>query len=176
MQLLNELKAYAGMDWNPTQKAWFERRVRDAKPVRCVRMADAFTEKELAAIAKSGWLPEKKGCYKNASDLVLLGRTTPGLPEMHYVEGLALDPALPVSIEHAWVLVCDRHVSTPGDRRLREVYIDPTAERCLGADVTSWEYVSLIEKDWDGLAEILAEQGYYGDVYRYEYIKTITRK
>ena len=162
-QLLNELKAYAGMDWHPAQKAWFERRVRDAKPVRCVRMADAFTEKELAAIAKSGWLPEKKGCYKNASDLVLLGRTTPGLPEMHYVEGLALDPALPVSIEHAWV-------------RVGDAYIDPTAERCLGADVTRWEYVSLIEKDWDGLAEILAEQGFYGDVYRYEYIKTITRK
>lgn len=162
-QLLNELKAYAGMDWNPAQRAWFERRVRDAKPVRCVRMADAFTEKELAVIAKSGWLPEKKGCYKNASDLVLLGRTTPGLPEMYYVEGLALDPALPVSIEHAWV-------------RVGDAYIDPTAERCLGADVAGWEYVALIEKDWDGLAEILAEQGYYGDVYRYEYIKTITRK
>lgn len=163
--LLNELNAYAGMDWHPAQKAWFERRVRDAKPVRCVPMAEALTGEQMAAIGSSGWrwLPEKKACYKNATDLVLLARTTPGLPEMYYVEGLALDPALPVSIEHAWV-------------RVGDLYIDPTAEICLGADVTRWEYVALIEKDWDGLAEILAEQGFYGDVYRYEYIKTLKRK
>ena len=159
-QLLNELKALAGMDWNAGQKAWFERRLRDARPVRCVPMAEALTVEQMAVIAGSSWRPEKKGCYKNATGLVALSRFAPGLPEMFYVEGLALDPALPVSIEHAWV-------------RVGDAYIDPTAERCLGADVAGWEYVALIEKDWDGLAKILAEQGLYGDVYRYDYVANL---
>jgi len=161
---MNELKALADDPWNPQPKAWFERRFKDARPVHCVPMAEALTASQMALLTQVGYRPEKKECFKNATLLVDYAHFYGFEKEVRYVEGLTLDPALAlhVSIEHAWVRVGDK-------------YIDPTVERCLKADVTKWEYVALIEKDWKGLLEVLNETECYGDVYRHEFIKSLTK-
>ena len=158
---MNELKALANgpWNWNAQQKAWYEKRLKDARPVQCVPMAQALNAAQLALLHHVGYRTRKKECFKNAAMLVDYAHFY-DMGDVRYVEGLALDPALPVSIEHAWV-------------RVGDLYIDPTAERRLKADVTKWEYVALIEKDWAGLMEVLAKTEYYGDVYRYEYIKSL---
>ena len=118
------------------------------------------TDADLIVEAALEVMDIKKECFKNAATLVDLAHFYKMGADVRYVEGLALDPALPISIEHAWVRVGGK-------------YIDPTAERCLKADVTKWEYVALIEKDWKGMVEVLTETEYYGDVYRYEFIKSL---
>ena len=161
-QIIEELKVYASGPWNPQQKVWYEQRLKDARPVQCVKMREALSVSSLAVLRDAGYHAERKGCYKNAAMLVDFAHFYGLEPEMRYVEGLALDPALPISIEHAWV-------------RVGDLYIDPTAERCLHADVSKWEYVALVEKTWDELAAILVETGYYGDVYRRDFIKKLTK-
>ena len=159
-QIMNELRALADGPWNPQQKAWFAKRLSDARPVQCVAMKDALRAEQLALFHECGYRTEKKGCYKNATLMVNYAHFYGMKPEFKYVEGLALDPALPISIEHAWV-------------RVGDLYIDPTAERRLKADVTKWEYVALVEKDWSELMPIVTETGYYGDIYRYDFIKSL---
>ena len=157
---MTELRALADGPWNPQQKAWYEQRLKDAKPVQCVPMAQALTVADLALLRQAGYHTRKKECYKNATLLVDYAHFYKMDKDVRYVEGLALDPEVPLSIEHAWV-------------RVGDLYIDPTAERCLKADVTKWEYVALIEKDWEGLIKVMAENEYYGDVYRWEFIKKL---
>ncbi len=158
--IMNELKALANGPWNPQQKAWYERRLKDAREVRCVPMAQALNAEQLALLRQVGYRAKKKECFRNASVLVDDAQFFKMPADVRYVEGLALDPSLPISIEHAWV-------------RVGDLYIDPTVERCLKGDVTKWEYVALIEKDWSELTKILCETEYYGDVYRYEFIKSM---
>ena len=46
-RIIDELKAIAGMDWNPEQKAFYEQRAADARVVECVPMWDVFTPEQL---------------------------------------------------------------------------------------------------------------------------------
>lgn len=45
--IIEELQAFAGMNWNAKQKAYFERMAADAKPVQCVSVRDVFTADEI---------------------------------------------------------------------------------------------------------------------------------
>lgn len=160
--IIDELKAVAGLDWNPEQKAFYEQRVADARPVECVRMRDVFTPEQLQFLFKdAGYKTQQKMCYKNASDLVacaewMAGHFDPSLPEIKYVEGYAYCCDL-LPIEHAFVKIGDK-------------YIDPTFERALHRDVRKEMYVSCIELDPETMARYQLETGFYGDLYVYDYM------
>lgn len=157
--IIAELQALAELPCRAGQHAFFERRYRDARPVDCVPMADVFTPEQLDFL-KQSYRPERKQCYKNASDLVqLISHPWAFLFDgpVKYVEGYACSNGL-FPIEHAFVKVGDK-------------YIDPTFEIVLGMDVKSCHYVSLIEMEYRDLAEILLENEYYGDIYRTVYIR-----
>lgn len=151
--IIEELNAIASLDVTGRQKAYFEQRARDARPVRCVRMRDVFNDKQMAFYGKLRMV--KKQCYRNASNLVELGpiQAFGPLPRFKYVEGLTYEPGL-LPIEHAFVKIGDK-------------YIDPTFERALHINVTKCEYVSLVELEWPELAAIQEKTGYYGEIYNY---------
>lgn len=157
-KIIEELNAVALLDWNPEQKAYFVQRAKDARPVQCDRMRDVFTPEQMAYIRRC-YSTRQKQCYKNATDLVSLAAMAKGMfPEpLKYVEGYAYSCGL-LPIEHAFVKVGDK-------------YIDPTFERALHLDVRKEMYASLIELDWPEMARLQAETGYYGELYRYAYLK-----
>lgn len=155
--IIDELKAVAGLDWNPEQKAFYEQRAADARPVQCVRMRDAFSEGELYIIfAQLNYRTQKKMCYKNAAELVRIIRNIGTLPPVKYVEGYAYCYGL-LPIEHAFVKVGD-------------LYVDPTFERALHRDVRKEMYASCIELDPETMARYQLETGFYGDLYVYDYM------
>lgn len=159
--IIEELKTLARLDWNAGQKAFFQKRADDAHPVKCERMCDVLHPR-LIELINNVYHPVAKQCYMNASILVTLmnGPLSPISPKpVKYVEGLALAGGL-VATEHAFVKIGDR-------------YIDPTFECALGLDVRRECYVSLLELDAATMQKYERETGYYGELYRYQYIKNI---
>lgn len=160
-RIIDELKAVAGLDWNPEQKAFYEQRAADARPVECVPMRDVFTPEQLRFLFKdAGYKTQQKMCYKNAADLVnVIANPIGGLffPEpIWYVEGYAYCCDL-LPIEHAFVKIGDK-------------YIDPTFERALHRDVRKEMYASCIELDPETMSRYQLETGFYGDLYQYDYL------
>ena len=160
-RIIDELNAVAGLDWNPEQKAFYEQRAADARPVECVPMRDVFTPEQLQFLFKdAGYKTQQKMCYKNAADLVnIIANPIGGLffPEpIWYVEGYAYSYRL-LPIEHAFVKYGDK-------------YIDPTFERALHRDVREEMYVSLIELEPLTMIRYQEETGYYGELYQYDYL------
>lgn len=51
-----------------------------------------------AAIKAARMVPKMKGCFENSQRLILAD------PSLTYVEGWIQSPALPIPIEHAWVM------------------------------------------------------------------------
>lgn len=151
------------MDWgNPDQKAYYEQRAKDARPVECVPMRDVFTPEQLRFLRdKLGYRPQQRMCYRNAAELVRLiaglGALTLTTAPVRYVEGYAYCYGL-LPIEHAFVKIGDK-------------YIDPTFERALHRDVRKEMYVALIELDPQTMAQYQAETGFYGELYQYDYLK-----
>lgn len=159
--IIDELKAVAGLDWNPEQKAFYEQRAADARPVECVPMRNVFTPEQLRFLFKAaGYKTKQKMCYKNAADLVNLIANPIGVllfsEPIWYVEGYAYGCGL-LSIEHAFVKYGDK-------------YIDPTFEQALHRDVRKEMYVSCIELEPVTMARYLLETGFYGDLYQYDYL------
>ena len=155
--IIAELKALAELPCGAGQHAFFERRYRDAVPVECVPMDEAFTPEQMEIIRKSFYFRQKQ-CYKNASDLldVEICRAFRGM-ELRYVEGYVYDPIL-IPIEHAFVKVGDK-------------YVDPTFELALGMDVRRCYYCSLIEVSRAELSRIERDNGFYGEIYRTVYVR-----
>lgn len=161
-RIIDELKAVAGLDWNPEQKAYYEQRAKDARIVQCVRMCDVFTPAQIRFFGAMGWKTQKKMCYRNAAELITTilksRRVFPDIPPVMYVEGYVYSYGL-LPIEHAFVKVGDK-------------YIDPTIERALHRDVRKEMYASLIELGPGTMIRYQAETGYYGDLYQYDYLRT----
>ena len=159
-RIIEEIRAVATLDWNPEQKAYYEKRAADIRPVECVRMRDVFTPQQLRLLANWGYKTQQKMCYKNAAELVRLiaglGAFTLTLEPVKYVEGFAYCYGL-LPIEHAFVKVGDK-------------YIDPTFERALHRDVRKEMYASLIELDPATMAKYQYETGFYGELYQYDYL------
>ena len=156
--IIQELRARASLGWNPEQQAWFDQQAKDARPVQCVRMRDAFTPEQLTFIRET-YKTQQKMCYRNAAELVrLISHPLAFLfPEpVRYVEGYTYCSGL-LLIEHAFVKVGDK-------------YIDPTFERALHRDVRKEIYASCIELDFDTMARYQVETGFYGGLYIYDYI------
>ena len=157
--IIEELRAVAALDWNPEQKAYYEQRAADARPVECVRMKDVFTPGQIHFLTIGrGYKTQRKMCYKNAADLVsLISRNPIKFPlPVKYVEGFAYCYGL-LPIEHAFVKVGDK-------------YIDPTFERALHRDVRKEMYATLIELDAWKMAKYQSETGFYGELYQYDYL------
>lgn len=158
--IIEELRAVASLVWNPEQKAFYEQRAADARSVECVPMRDAFTPEQLQFLFKNNlYRTYKRMCYRNAAKLVecvawMAGHFDPDIPEIKYVEGYCYN-LLP--IEHAFVKVGD-------------LYIDPTFEQALHLDVRKEMYVSCIELDPETMAQYQLETGYYGELYKYDYL------
>lgn len=156
-RIIEELNAFAQMDWGPDQKAYYVQRAKDAKPVECVPMRDVFTREQMLFL-REHYKARKKMCYKNASILVSLIATNSRFNgKIRYVEGFAYAAGI-LPIEHAFVKVGDK-------------YIDPTFERALHKDVRKESYVSCIELDQFTMDRYLIETGTYGELYRYDYFK-----
>lgn len=160
-RIIDELKAIAGMDWNPEQKAFYEQRAADARVVECVPMWDVFTPEQLRFLRdKLGYKTQQKMCYRNADELVRLvaglGALTLTTAPVRYVEGYAYCYGL-LPIEHAFVKIGDK-------------YIDPTFERALHRDVRKEMYASCIELDPETMARYQLETGFYGELYVYDYM------
>lgn len=159
--IIDRLKAIAAKGWNPEQKAFYEQRAADAKPVECVPMRDVFTPEQLQFLFKNaGYKTKQKMCYKNAAELVervdwMAAHFDSGIPEIKYVEGYVYSYVLPN--EHAFV-------------KVGEKYIDPTFERALHRDVRKELYVSCIELDPETMARYQYETGFYGELYQYDYL------
>lgn len=149
--IIEELQAFASMNWNAKQKAYFERMAADAKPVQCVSVRDVFTADEIRQI-KRVLRPKKHQCYRNAA---LLTELFPG--RVKYVEGFGWNRI--VKVEHAFNRVGDK-------------YIDITWEMVLNEDVTTYPYAALIEAECDEiLADIQAHDNTTGDYYIHKYIE-----
>ena len=161
-RIIEGLRAMASSDWNPEQKAWFEQQANDARAVQCVRMRDVFTPDQMQFLFQTmGYKTQQKMCYKNAADLVeraewMANHYDVNVPEIKYVEGFACSCGL-FPIEHAFVKVGDK-------------YIDPTFERALHRDVRKELYVSCIELDPETMVKYQVETGYYGELYKYDYL------
>ena len=160
-RIIEELRAVVALEWNPKQKAFYEQRAADARPVECVRMRDVFNPGQMEII-REHYKTQQKMCYKNASDLVnLIANPIGGLffPEpIWYVEGFAYCCDL-LPIEHAFV-------------KYGDIYIDPTFERALHRDVRKEIYASLIELEPLTMIQYQNETGYYGGLYEYHYLLT----
>ena len=158
--IIEELQAIASLNWNPEQKAYYEQRAADAKPVECMRMCDVFTPDQLDFL-RDVYHTQQKQCYKNASTMVTL--LSMPMVRLHfpqpakYVEGFAYSCGL-LPIQHAFVKYGDR-------------YIDPTFERALHQDVRKELYVSCVELSVEEMNQLQGETGYYGELYQYTYLK-----
>lgn len=160
-RIIDELKAVAGLDWNPEQKAFYEQRAADARVVECVPMRDVFTPEQLQFLFKNaGYKTQQKMCYKNAADLIQIIEQWYFILDFDlptkYVEGYAYCYGL-LPIEHAFVKIGDK-------------YIDPTFERALHRDVRKEMYASCIELDPETMARYQLETGFYGELYVYDYM------
>lgn len=152
---LRQMASWGGLD--PKQLRFFKAQLDAARLVQCVRLEDVFTPEELAII-RAEFHPQKKECYKNATDFITFLMMRLGLYDAQYVEGLAESSVL--NIEHAW-------------NRVRGQYVDVTFELLFGDDNRERGYVSLVEMDYGDLVELQAENGYYGDSFRTLYIKSL---
>ena len=156
--IIEELKGRAKL-FDGEYKAYYEQVLRDARPVDCVPMKEAFSPEQMEFIREYGFRTHKKECYKNATQLinclVAMNRAF-DLPPFRYVEGYAR--SFVMNVEHAFVKIGDK-------------YIDPTFERALRLDVRQEEYVSLIELEPVEMWKMQLETGYYGDLYKYSYMK-----
>lgn len=155
-RIIEELNAFAQMDWGPDQKAYYIQRAKDAKPVECVPMRDVFTSEQMLFL-REHYKARQKMCYENASILIaLIAMNSRFEGKIRYVEGFAYAAGI-LPIEHAFVKVGDK-------------YIDPTFERALHRDVRKELYAACIELDPLTMAQYQLETGYYGELYVYDYM------
>lgn len=132
------------------QKEYYTELLRNIKPVKVVPLKDVFTEKEIRQIKLINI--QQNECYRNSH---LLTSLFPG--RVMYVEGKVLPENL-IPIDHAF-------------NRVGDVYIDVTFELALKLDVTRQRYASIAEYDLNTISRIASATGYWGDYYKYEWIR-----
>lgn len=132
------------------QKEYYTELLRNIKPVKVVPLKDVFTEEEIRRIKQIDI--QQNECYRNS---YLLTALFPG--RVMYVEGKVLPENL-ITIDHAF-------------NRVGDVYVDITFELVLKLDVTRQQYASIAEYDLHTLSRITSATGYWGDCYKYEWIR-----
>lgn len=134
------------------QKAYYERMLADATPVRITPLSEVFDEETIRMI-KEAIDPQTKQCYQNATMLCTM------FPDrVKYVEGRFTVCGL-FSTEHAWNKVGDK-------------YIDITAELALGhTNLNEEEYVSLGEYDDNEVLSYCIQSKVYGGIYEQKFLE-----
>ena len=135
------------------QKEYYTELLRNIKPVKVSPLKDVFTEEEISRIKQINI--RQKECYRNSH---LLTALFPG--RVIYVEGRVLPENL-FPIDHVF-------------NRVGDVYVDVTFEIALGLNVTQQQYASIAEYDLHTLSRITSATGYWGDCYKYEWIRKHT--
>lgn len=147
--LLKELQGFRDLT-SGKQREFFEEMLSGAKEVECTPLSEIFSKTEIARI-RSMVKPQVKECYRNAHLMALY------FPDVDYVEGkVQMDCGL--GIEHAF--------NRRGDR-----YFDITWELVLHNSVKDVPYLSIGEYTADEINKVALETGYYGDIFRNQYIK-----
>lgn len=142
--LIAELRNIAQFLGKGKQAEFYRQMLKDAKPIKVVRLSEVFTETQIAAI-KRCVKPKAKECFRNAT---LFAQN---FPDVKYVEGrMTICGAL--GIEHAWNKIGDK-------------YVDITMELVLERDPTKEEYITLGEYDRETVCNICIESGWYGNIY-----------
>lgn len=149
-ELRQMLELAENMDLDPKQIKWYRYLLDVAKPVKCVLAADVLEDYQLDYI-KHVIKPKKNECYRNSHLL------TNAFPEILYVEGKV---DVPFEIDH-------------GFNRVGDKYIDITFEFALGENPREYPYLSIGEYDARMVMELALETGYYGEYYKYLYIKNL---
>lgn len=134
------------------QKEFYEKMVKDAKPVKITPLNEVFTEDEIKII-KQRVRPKKKQCYKNAYHMC----SETGFDDILYCEGFMSTFGIP--IEHAF-------------NKVGDVYVDITMELALKESPSNTEYIVLGEYDENVALRAMAVEGYYGNVYRQMFLNT----
>lgn len=150
-QIIKEIESILKLPLCKPQSRYYKCLLKSAKQVKIVRAADILSDYELNVI-KTIIKPQPKECYKNAHLLCIL------FPDkFKYCEGKV---NLFINIDHAFNKVGDS-------------YIDITFEFALNENPCLYEYVSFGEYDAETIEKVSEETGYYGDIYRYLYNKSL---
>lgn len=152
--LIAELRNIAQFLGSGKQAEFYRQMLKDAKPIKVVRLSEVFTETQIMAIEKCV-NPEKNKCFRNATLF------SQNFPDVKYVEGRMTVCGV-LGIEHAWNKIGDK-------------YVDITMELVLKRDPTEEEYITLGEYDRETVWNICIESGYYGSVYSTLYRQKIEK-
>lgn len=134
------------------QKAYYERMLADATPVRITPLSEVFDEETIRMI-KEAIDPQSKQCYQNATMLCEMFK---GI--VSYVEGRYTVCGL-FSTEHAW-------------NKIEDKYIDITAELALGrTNPNEEEYVVLGEYDDNEVLSYCIQSKVYGGIYERKFLE-----
>lgn len=152
--LINEDLNFAKLT-NGIIKDFFKERAKRSTPVKVSRAADILSKAYCERIREQ---MEIKQCFKNAATMCNICKG------MKYVEGKVLAG---IPIDHAF----NKYTDPSGN----VYYFDFTFEFALNEDPTKYEYIAYAEYKRDELWDVLIEQGFYGDVFKHEYIKKHNR-
>lgn len=149
MSLISDIEAFAALT-SGIQQEYYLDLLGIVHPVEVVSIQEVFTQDEIKKI-KRYVRPKKKMCYMNSHKLTDL------FPDkVRYIEGRFSFLGLP--IDHAFNRVGDK-------------YIDITVELALKENVSEHEYIAYAEYDSEQIFEAAIETGYYGDYYKYYWLK-----
>lgn len=133
------------------QKAYYDRMLADATPIRITPLSEVFDEETIKLI-KTQIRPEPKLCFKNATMLYTM------FPDrVKYVEGRFTVCGC-FSTEHAWNKIGDK-------------YIDITMEIALERNPAEEEYIALGEYEESEILTYLFESKVYGGIYKQKFLE-----
>ena len=124
--LIENIRKIKDMLCEGKQKDFWNSKLIRAKKIKMSSIYDVF-DKETVEYIKDTVNPQPKQCFKNAQKFVM---NFPLFNE--YVEGEWGFSELGIGIEHAF-------------NKIKDKYVDITAELVLGKDVTKEDYISIIE-------------------------------
>lgn len=150
-QIIKELRQLAEI-MQDKQKAYYDKMLADATPVRIAPLSEVFDEETIRMI-KEAINPQPKECYRNATMLCEMFK---GI--VSYVEG-RYTVMCTFSTEHAW-------------NKIEDKYIDITAELALGrTNPNEEEYIALGEYDESEILPYLFESKVYGGIYEQKFLE-----
>ena len=150
-QIIKELRQLAEI-MQDKQKAYYDKMLADATPVRITPLSEVFDEETIRMI-KEAIDPQPKECYRNATMLCEMFKGIVSYGEGRYTVMCTF------STEHAW-------------NKIEDKYIDITAELALGrTNPNEEEYIALGEYDESEILPYLFESKVYGGIYEQKFLE-----
>ena len=155
-------KDFLGLLVNNTQswqKAFYERKLTDIKPIEITSVRELFTEEEVKIMTRT---VKAKECYKNAFNIAKILSTNNR--EVRYIEGVAfLSDFGGFPIEHAFNSVDGK-------------YFDATFELLDSLKDNNVEYSVYGDYSVDEVREVLLETKVWGEIYENKVTKLYKEK